>query len=763
MAKTIGLCKATWRFLKRQLQSLALGIAGRPIKIADIPSTDNSLAYTADGDMIYIAPNHPIMDGLKVHEVIMFIKGLFSHELMHQLITDFKEMVRICLSLPKNEAEIFRTIFNVMEDPAIEFQSIHYIGGHLRRALSFTVMTCYRKSPELTASKPFVQFINALIHYGDGGLVKGVFTSELAKEYFYRVLPIFDKAIEEPNPTKRVAYAKEVFDITRPLWEPELKLEEMLQELMKELASSGKSTQSSSSAPMDPPSDPEEEGSSEMSDGGSEESSSESKSMSRKKARRALTRKEAEEGKEGSESTSSFAPSDSSESENETENGSGSGSTESSSSDISGDLEESAGSGTSSPKEGEESESTPGNSSSASTPSSSENEETSSESSGTTEKASNPNAASASSNEESPAPADTAEENNTSDSSASSSEETSPSGMSSPSSRAKKSNEVGTIDEEEFEMDASDIEQIKEELADCENEIASEKALVAEASDVPDIEELKTIYPNVTCLNKVVKMTSPDSYAPLYESILAKMSGSINFLVNQLQRVIRNTQDDREYRNSGRVSIKRLSSGVMTPKVFTRNKAPSNRSDTAVVIMIDESGSMHGYKAICARDCAIGLAEVFGKLGIPTKIIGFTADEGKYDAIQFHYLNWLNTPSERLKLLNISARSNNFDGYSIRYCTKLLQKRKEEHKLLIVVSDGQPACTYYSSRSAGIIDTKDAVNTASKKVSVLGVAIGNDATDTLFSIYRNYFLHCANVEEMFHAIGSKLIQIIKKW
>ena len=280
-------------------------------------------------------------------------------------------------------------------------------------------------------------------------------------------------------------------------------------------------------------------------------------------------------------------------------------------------------------------------------------------------------------------------------------------------------------------------------------------------------------YRGVRCLNKRIKPQVNDSVQMAYSQLIERLSGGINLLSNQLKRIIRNYADEKMYKNSGKVSTKRLQSGRLTCQVFQRRHEPSDKSDVCVMILVDESGSMRsGGKDKCAMQCVVGLAEVFARLRIPVKVIGFTADTDSsgngytsvYDAVHFHYMHWLNTPAERLNLLNITARCNNFDGYSIRYATKVLQQRKEQHKLCIILSDGQPACMYYHNDS-GMKDTADAVKEAAKTSDVIGVGINlsSNAEKALFQIYGRYFIHARKPEDMFNNIGKVIQEKIKQW
>lgn len=79
---------------------------------------------------------------------------------------------------------------------------------------------------------------------------------------------------------------------------------------------------------------------------------------------------------------------------------------------------------------------------------------------------------------------------------------------------------------------------------------------------------------------------------------------------------------------------------------------------------------------------------------------------------------------------------------------------------MIVLSDGQPAASSYFN---GISDTKDAIRDAKKKASVLGVAIGNNDTDIIYSMYENDFVHISKATDLFFVLAKKIKKIVDSW
>lgn len=702
--------KKIWGGLKKKLSNISLGIAGRRFIIVDIPSGSDDLAFTAKGNKIYINPNHDMLSSLNQTDSIMFVEGLFAHELMHQLATDFPYFELMLDKLSKREGKIFAMIFNVIEDPAIEYLAPKYFGGHLLRALSFTIMSCYKNSFDFSSMHSFSQFVNALIHYGDGGLLKSEFTSEEAKEYFIKSLPIIDRAIEETNGRKRIELAYEVFELTRPLWDDPAatneEQDEMLDELNESMTASGKGTSGTSDGPAS---------SGNNSGGGQQPSSANQKKRERRKL--TVQRITEEEAKEMGIDISALPESDGSDlNDGDTiivVEGDGSNPPSNNGIEIPMSGVEQSKKSSSSDEEGEGLDAESKSDEDSKNPSDSQNDE----------------------------PYDRVGEKLDS-----------------------KTEGTGEIEESEYTVSSEDVAIIEASLDECERLFGiAEREAVEIDSEPLDVPQMEVYYNGVSCNNIRVNVSEEDCLRPLYETCLSKMNGSINFAVNQLKRIFRNDIEEKERRATGKINVRRLSEGKMTTHVFDKRRNPSHKSDIAVMFLFDESGSMNGHKTACARLCAIGMAEVFGKLNIPISIIGFTGDTMNYDVEHYHYISWKNTPTKRLGLLNIQARDCNFDGYSIRYATELLKKRPEQHKLLIIGSDGRPNSDYYGSGVIGIKDTGDAIRQASKVADVIGVAIGTSDTDVLYSMYKNDFLLVSKPEELYSQLVNRIKNKVKKW
>ena len=178
--------KTNWSAEKRRYEKKFIGLAGRTCRVLDIErGQEGEIGYTSSNNEIHLAYDHPIMDGLSEIEKASFREGVFAHEALHQVYTDFAAFERRMTFFKVFERPIFAVLMNVLEDAAIENFSPEIMGGTMLSSLRFSIAHIYKTSPKLEESKtPFSQFIAALINFGDMGLLKGEFTFPETKKIF---------------------------------------------------------------------------------------------------------------------------------------------------------------------------------------------------------------------------------------------------------------------------------------------------------------------------------------------------------------------------------------------------------------------------------------------------------------------------------------------------------------------------------------------------------------------------------------------------
>lgn len=176
--------------------------------------------------------------------------------------------------------------------------------------------------------------------------------------------------------------------------------------------------------------------------------------------------------------------------------------------------------------------------------------------------------------------------------------------------------------------------------------------------------------------------------------------------------------------------------GEYSSRIF-KNKIENKTLDAAVSVLIDMSGSMGGHKVYYALSSAILVNEVCSILNIPLEIVGFT-DSGS-SPVMFLYKSFSNpkVSSESLKESVASSSyfmTGNPDGDSIIWTHDRLSSRKERKKLLIVMSDGQPAASKPSGGLAKYTRKTITEIENNKKVLVYGLGLCSDA---VVHFYKN--------------------------
>ena len=670
------------------------------------------------------------------------------------------------------------------------------------------------------------QFFNACIQYGDAGLIKGSFTNPDTREIFVKALPVMEAHMHEPNPRKRVEYVHEVLELTRPMWMEDAKMEKLLRKMMEKMAKEGRNMSDPSGGGMGgssmarASSDCSESDSSDKASrrkmtsakmkssskagnssgkpSGSSESAEESPSGCGGKTdpsgneERSASKENASEGTSGSSSGSDPESAESSDSAK-------SSSKSSSKDDGAGDEES---------EDGSESESDSGSYDDSENTDSSDAADTSDSGEGTTGESTDGDGPDDGSEGSDPFdPSDTSgsedggdgKESDSSDSgsdSADSNEEAGEKadGDSSDSEDADRDNgelsedgsEEGSESEEdggmtpaqalrsameEMEVSADDLDATGKELESAVRAVEAENSETKEDHavnlDFPVKGGYKKSCDKATCKNIKMKVSPSkrDELAAQYAGVVSSMQSGINHLANQLKRILRNDRSEKVYKTSGKISIERLASGRLTANMFTKRRDPHNKCDADIFILSDESGSMGwGGKSQLCRAATIALAEALSQLSLSLSIVGFTADCNGASAVHHHYMNGKNTKETRLSLMNISANSNNYDGYSIRYATEYLKRRSSEHKLLIVISDGQPACSAYGyGGTNGVQDTAMAIRDASKYFPVIGVLIGNENPEVHRTMYGYNFIHISDPNDLFSGLAKTIARQIKNW
>jgi cobaltochelatase CobT len=202
--------------------------------------------------------------------------------------------------------------------------------------------------------------------------------------------------------------------------------------------------------------------------------------------------------------------------------------------------------------------------------------------------------------------------------------------------------------------------------------------------------------------------------------------------------------------------------------------------DTIVTLLIDNSGSMRGRPITIAALCADILSRTLERCSVKVEILGFTtknwkggksreawnkADKPKnpgrlndlrhiiYKGADTH---WRQAKDNIGLMLKEGLLKENIDGEAISWAYNRIKKRKEERKILMVISDGAPVDDSTLSVNSGdflekhlkkmvkLIETKS-------DVEILAIGIGHDV-----SRYYHKAIKITDVHELGDVMISQL-------
>ena len=207
--------------------------------------------------------------------------------------------------------------------------------------------------------------------------------------------------------------------------------------------------------------------------------------------------------------------------------------------------------------------------------------------------------------------------------------------------------------------------------------------------------------------------------------------------------------------------------------------------DTIVTLLIDNSGSMRGRPITIAALCADILSRTLERCSVKVEVLGFTTKNWKggksreawtktdkpkspgrlndlrhiiYKAADTH---WRQAKNNIGLMLKEGLLKENIDGEAISWAYNRIKKRKEERKILMVISDGAPVDDSTLSVNSGdflekhlkkmvkFIETKS-------DVEILAIGIGHDV-----SRYYNKAIKITDVNELGDVMISQLSGLFK--
>ena len=271
---------------------------------------------------------------------------------------------------------------------------------------------------------------------------------------------------------------------------------------------------------------------------------------------------------------------------------------------------------------------------------------------------------------------------------------------------------------------------------------------------------------------------------------LINLQNLIAKLANKLQRQLlakqnRSWEFDLE---EGILDASKLSRVIIDPfhSLSYKMEKKTEFKDTVVTILIDNSGSMRGRPISVAAICADILSRTLERCSVKVEILGFTTKNWKGGKSR-ELWNTENKPKNPGRLNDLrhiiykaadkpwrQSRKNlglmlkegllkeNIDGEALLWAFKRIAVRKEERKILMVISDGAPVDDSTLSVNSGDYLEKHLKQTVkwieeNSNVEILAVGIGHDVTR-----YYRRAIKITDVQELGDVMINQLTKLFSE-
>jgi len=242
---------------------------------------------------------------------------------------------------------------------------------------------------------------------------------------------------------------------------------------------------------------------------------------------------------------------------------------------------------------------------------------------------------------------------------------------------------------------------------------------------------------------------------------LLSLKNFISKLANKLQRKLlakqkRSWDFDLEEGSLDTSKLTRIIIDPLSSLSFKKEKDVKFK-DTLVTILIDNSGSMRGKPISVAAICADILSRTLERCSVKVEILGFTTKHWKGGQSREKWTNnqkplfpgrlndlrhiiyksadtpWRQSKNNMGLMLKEGLLKENIDGEALKWAYNKILKKKEERKILMVISDGAPVDdSTLSTNTSDFLENnlKRTVKWIEKNsfVELLAIGIGHDVT-----------------------------------
>ena len=332
---------------------------------------------------------------------------------------------------------------------------------------------------------------------------------------------------------------------------------------------------------------------------------------------------------------------------------------------------------------------------------------------------------------------------------------------------------------DEYKMD--------EQLVDTDSAKESSENIIQKKSIYNMDEDYKIFTRQFDEVSKAETLESKEEIRKLRKNLdqqLISFQDLITKLANKLQRQLLAKQNrawefDLE---EGLLDSAKLTRVIIDPcnSLSFKKEKELDFKDTIVTLLIDNSGSMRGRPITIAALCADILSRTLERCSVKVEILGFTTKnwKGGKSREEWNKNNKLKKPGRLNDLRHIIYKSadmqwrqskdnlglmlkegllkENIDGEAISWAYTRLKKRREERKILMVISDGAPVDDSTLSVNSGDFlekHLKKIVKFIENKndIEILAIGIGHDV-----SRYYKRAIKITDVQELGDVMISQL-------
>ena len=343
----------------------------------------------------------------------------------------------------------------------------------------------------------------------------------------------------------------------------------------------------------------------------------------------------------------------------------------------------------------------------------------------------------------------------------------------------------------ETDMDVNEF-RMEEQLFDAESDQQSSENIMQKLNNTKHDYEYKVFTKEFDEIEKAENIETAEEILKLRKNLdhqLINFKDLIIKLANKLQRQLMAKQNrswdfDLE---EGLLDSSKLPRIVMDPfnSLSFKKEKDFEFKDTVVSLLIDNSGSMRGRPITIAALCADILSRTLERCSVKVEILGFTTKNWKggksretwnkngkiknpgrlndlrhiiYKSADSH---WRQSKKNLGLMLKEGILKENIDGEAIIWAYSRLKKRKEERKILMVISDGAPVDDSTLSVNSGDYlekHLKKVVKFVESKddIEILAIGIGHDV-----SRYYQRAIKITDVQELGDVMISELSNLFK--